>query len=355
MDTVKRALEYIFLCSSTVVITLQAFQIALFLGWLYIVFILTVVLGLIKLRPIPGAMLFASPLSLLNAFLYSTILLSKITRAQSPDVDTTSSGSNNGGIGVTSAASIPTQGSATVVIAGTTTTFEPQFTVPASADIGAPLIPNINDPMAIDAQTVCPGYTGSNVVRTALGLTATLSLAGEPCNVYGTDVDVLNLTVEYQSADRLSVKIVPAFIDDSNATQYIIPSYVVHEPTADADAETTSLTNDLSFVWSNDPTFSFSVYRVSNGDMLFSTAGTNLVFENQFVEFVSPLPENYNLYGLGERIHGLRLGNNFTAVCSLKGPPSEATWRRLMAEDHICRRHRRPNRLQSIRISPILS
>jgi len=38
------------------------------------------------------------------------------------------------------------------------------------------------------------------------------------------------------------------------------------------------------------------------------------VYENQFIEFVSHLPKDYNLYGLGERIHGLRLGNNFTAT-----------------------------------------
>lgn len=48
--------------------------------------------------------------------------------------------------------------------------------------------------------------------------------------------------------------------------------------------------------------------------MLFDTTGTVLVFENQFIEFVSSLPAGYNLYGLGERIHGLRLGNNFTAT-----------------------------------------
>ena len=69
---------------------------------------------------------------------------------------------------------------------------------------------------------------------------------------------------------------------------------------------------DLSFVWSNDPTFSFTVVRKSTGDAIFSTAGSKLVFEDQFTEIVSTLPENYNLYGLGETIHTLRLGNNFT-------------------------------------------
>ena len=74
----------------------------------------------------------------------------------------------------------------------------------------------------------------------------------------------------------------------------------------------TSLNSDLNFVWSNNPSFSFTIFRLSTGDVLFSTEGKKLVFENQFIEFASSLPENYNLYGLGETIHGLRLGNNFT-------------------------------------------
>ena len=89
---------------------------------------------------------------------------------------------------------------------------------------------------------------------------------------------------------------------------------LVHQPTIDAGANSTSLDNELQFTWSNNPTFSFSVIRKSTGDVLFDTTGTKLVYENQFIEFVSSLPENYNLYGLGERIHGLRLGNNFTAT-----------------------------------------
>ena len=38
-----------------------------------------------------------------------------------------------------------------------------------------------------------------------------------------------------------------------------------------------------------------------------------LVYEDQFIEFVSALPENYNLYGLGEVFRGFRLGNNLTS------------------------------------------
>jgi threonine/homoserine/homoserine lactone efflux protein len=68
----------------------------------------------------------------------------------------------------------------TATIDGVATTFSNAFTVPASADIGPNLLPNVKDPHAVQAQDVCPGYTASGVEKTANGFTATLSLAGEP-------------------------------------------------------------------------------------------------------------------------------------------------------------------------------
>ncbi|KAL1980272.1 hypothetical protein VTN96DRAFT_4416 [Rasamsonia emersonii] len=194
----------------------------------------------------------------------------------------------------------------------TTTSSSAQFTVPAAADVGANLLANIDDPNAVNAQDVCPGYTASNVQNTESGFVATLTLAGNPCNVYGTDVESLNLTVEYQSADRLNINIVPTHVDSSNQSWYLLPENIVPKPGVDAGAQVPE--SDLVFSWSNEPSFNFKVLRKATGDILFSTEGSVLVYENQFIEFVSSLPENYNLYGLGERIHGLRLGNNFTAT-----------------------------------------
>lgn len=176
---------------------------------------------------------------------------------------------------------------------------------------GAKLIPNIEDPEAVNAQAVCPGYTASNVVQTAFGVTADLALAGAACNVYGTDVNFLSLTVEYQSQDRLHIEITPTFIDASNSSWFILPEELIEKPTIDVKSNVT-LSPDLVFSYKNDPTFSFTVIRQSTGDTLFSTEGSQLVFEDQFIEFVSVLPDQYNLYGLGEVIHGLRLGNDFT-------------------------------------------
>jgi alpha-glucosidase len=69
----------------------------------------------------------------------------------------------------------------TATIAGEVVTYSPQFTVPASADQGVNVLPNVLDPQAVDAQTVCPGYNASDVVNGTNGFSTTLTLAGEPC------------------------------------------------------------------------------------------------------------------------------------------------------------------------------
>lgn len=291
---ILRVCEYLFLFSSTISNSIRLYEIEPVLGLIYSLFIVSYLLSWLRLRPARGPALgiimYSSPLFIYNAFIFYTLLLSRISNAQSESKTATRALAED----------------------VTSTSSKSVFTVPSDAQNGASILPNIKDPEAVDAQSVCPGYSASNVVRTISGLTATLKLAGTACNLYGTDIETLNLTVEYQSADRLALKISPAVIDSSNASQYIIPDNIVQRPSTNPDADASSLTSDLEFVWSNKPTFSFSVIRVSTGDKLFSTENTILIFENQFVEFVSTLPENYNLYGLGESIHSLRLGNNYT-------------------------------------------
>ncbi|KAK5054397.1 hypothetical protein LTR84_001287 [Exophiala bonariae] len=195
--------------------------------------------------------------------------------------------------------------------ASSATSFAPQFTVPSEADEGATLLPNINDEDAPNAQDRCPGYTASDVKTSATGLTAQLSLAGPACNVYGTDIENLVLTVEYQTDSRLHVNIQPAEITPQNESWYILSTDYVPAGSQEDGQMTTS---DLTFSWdhSEESGFGFNVTRNSTGDVLFSTTGTKLVYENQFIEIVTQQDEGYNLYGLGEVIHGLRLGNNLT-------------------------------------------
>lgn len=50
----------------------------------------------------------------------------------------------------------------------------------------------------------CPGYKASNVQTSSSGLTADLTLAGEACNVYGTDLTDLTLEVSYDTGKLVS-------------------------------------------------------------------------------------------------------------------------------------------------------
>lgn len=215
----------------------------------------------------------------------------------------------------------------------TTTSYRAIFTVPFDSDNGQVLLPNINDPEAVDVQTVCPGYTASNVQTTDSGLTANLDLAGTACNVYGNDIENLTLTIEYQDTDRLNIAIQPRYIGSENETWFILPEVIVPKPASSGNAKSSS--SDFTLTWSNDPTFSFTVTRKSTNDTLFTTSGSKLVYADQFIEFVSPLPEDYNLYGLGETIHGFRLGNNLTSKHSDRAARKEPSVDQL-SRNFIC-------------------
>jgi hypothetical protein len=47
---------------------------------------------------------------------------------------------------------------------------------------------------------MCPGYDATDVKTTSYSLTAELTLAGLPCNVYGPDLTSLILTVTYETS-----------------------------------------------------------------------------------------------------------------------------------------------------------
>lgn len=68
-----------------------------------------------------------------------------------------------------------------------------------------------------DAVQQCPGYKATNVHEEAHSLTADLTLAGEACNVYGSDVEHLKLLVEYQTGKALYTT--PVFYQRMNKHQ----------------------------------------------------------------------------------------------------------------------------------------
>ncbi|UJO15385.1 putative alpha/beta-glucosidase agdC [Fulvia fulva] len=151
----------------------------------------------------------------------------------------------------------------------------------------------------------CPGYIAKNYGKTKSGFHADLTLAGEACNLYGIDLPDLKLEVEYQTAERLHVKIL-----DTNNTVYQVPDEIFPRPgygqwCSQEDSQ-------LKFDFVAEP-FSFSVSRTDSGEVLFDTSGSKLVFESQYVHLKTKLPEDPHLYGLGEHSDSFMLNStNYT-------------------------------------------
>ncbi|PGH30431.1 alpha-glucosidase [[Emmonsia] crescens] len=157
-------------------------------------------------------------------------------------------------------------------------------------------------PLPIDK---CPGYKASNVHELENIIVADLQLAGQPCNTYGQDLKNLRLRVEYETDSRLHVKIY-----DPDEDVYQVPESVFPRP----HPERGDHKSVLKFSYVETP-FSFSISRRDNGEVLFDTAGSDLVFQSQYLNLRTSLPTNPNLYGMGEHTNPFRLNTtNYTVT-----------------------------------------
>ncbi|KAI2476772.1 Glycoside hydrolase family 31 protein [Pyrenophora tritici-repentis] len=147
----------------------------------------------------------------------------------------------------------------------------------------------------------CTGYSASNVVMTDSSLTADLTLAGAACNLYSEDIKDLKLVVEYQTNERLHVKIYDAAEQVFQVQEEVFP-----RPKNEKGASGNSA---LLFGINENP-FSFAVKRKDNDEVLFDTSATPLVFEKQYVRLRTKLPDNPNIYGLGEHSDSFRFATD---------------------------------------------
>ena len=104
-------IEIVFLISSSISIFGRALALAPLLAFIYLLSLLAYASGCFKLRPSPDPIMFHSPLSIFNLFIFCTLQLSRFSNAQSAT-------------------------STTTLEAGTPTSYRPIFTVPSSADTG---------------------------------------------------------------------------------------------------------------------------------------------------------------------------------------------------------------------------
>lgn len=65
--------------------------------------------------------------------------------------------------------------------------------------------------------------------------------------------------------------------------------------------------------------FSFAITRGSNGEVLFNTSGSPLIFESQYLRLRTSLPSEPHLYGLGEHTDPFMLNTtNYTRTYVLR-------------------------------------
>lgn len=180
-----------------------------------------------------------------------------------------------------------------------------QITVAQDVTWGVKQVPNIANDTAVDANRAAKGYNLVNITSTTRGLSGILKLI-ESTDIYGFDFDYLKLSVEYQTDQRLNVRIEPVNLTDV----YILPEKLVPKPKSEGlkkdDTEQVFYDfddADLIFEYSSSP-FAFEIIRQSTGESIFSTLGNPLVFSNQFIQFNTSLPHGHIITGLGEAIHG---------------------------------------------------
>lgn len=97
---------------------------------------------------------------------------------------------------------------------------------------------------------------------------------------------------------RLHVK-----IQDAANNVYQVPESVFPRPEAHGVKPCKSA---LKFEHTAEP-FSFKVSRSDSGEVLFDTSAASLVFESQYLRLRTSLPDDPNLYGLGEHSDPYRL------------------------------------------------
>jgi alpha-glucosidase len=99
--------------------------------------------------------------------------------------------------------------------------------------------------------------------------------------------------------DRIHVK-----IQDPANSVYQVPASVLPRPSPSSGIHSKDANIQFNYVASP---FSFSITRAKTGEVLFDTSAASIVFETQYLRLRTSLPENPNLYGLGEHSDPFRL------------------------------------------------
>jgi len=91
-------------------------------------------------------------------------------------------------------------------------------------------------------------------------------------------------------------------IYDKDEQVYQVPEFVLPRPTGSSTSDESQVEITVE-----EAPFSFTVIRKANKEVIFTTRGSHIVFEDQYIRLRTTLPNDPSLYGLGEHTDSLRL------------------------------------------------
>ncbi|XP_071712832.1 alpha-glucosidase-like [Rutidosis leptorrhynchoides] len=172
--------------------------------------------------------------------------------------------------------------------------------------------------LLIDRKTVAEpvgyGYSLQSVGIDPSGKTLIADLQlNNKSSVFGPDIDELRLVASFETADRLRVRItdanrqrweIPTDILPRQQSQLTFPTKLNQQTTPSNNLFLSDPTSDLILTLHNNTTtqFGFTITRRTNGDTLFDTSNTLLIFKDQYLQLTSSLPphDQSSIYGFGE-------------------------------------------------------
>jgi len=164
------------------------------------------------------------------------------------------------------------------------------------------------------------GYSGSNFVTRGNKITADLKKNANQPGPFGADITPLKLevtmleeTIRFQIYDPRNARWeVPWVLDDGGVDRA--------EPFSEAQS-------DYSVSWTASP-FGLAVTRVSTGSVIWNTTLAGFVFEDQFIQISTTIPQGVSIYGIGEHVEPIRQDLNYntqTGFACDQGTPTGGT------------------------------
>ncbi|KAG2204032.1 hypothetical protein INT47_007026 [Mucor saturninus] len=157
-----------------------------------------------------------------------------------------------------------------------------------------------------------PGYNvQGKVVKTKAGLQIPLGLntkSKKGIDSFGKTIDDLFVDVEYETEERLHVK-----ISDKAKKQVLVPDSPLGFERPKISHYSSSKKANYDFQYTAKP-FSFKVVRKADKVAVFDTAKLPLVFEDQYLEISTHVPKDANIYGFGEVTAPFRRTTNVTTL-----------------------------------------